>query len=189
MIPELHTLLSNNLHVSIFQEIDELESKVKELESVINEKDTLQKEEEKEHQELKERVELLETFVMTLQTDDSKIHSATLKQKRDEIENGHAVSEKVFRNANLHDTYQTKSSENVSQVYRTHDIEYSKASTENSTSDDVFTKKTVPQEKESSLLAESKENTVAQEPVVKKDNFVSESRKKQSALTKGSSRY
>ncbi|XP_060574604.1 uncharacterized protein LOC132732228 isoform X2 [Ruditapes philippinarum] len=170
------------------REIDELESKVKELESVINEKDTLQKEEEKEHQELKERVELLETFVMTLQTDDSKIHSATLKQKRDEIENGHAVSEKVFRNANLQDTYQTKSSENVSQVYRTHSIEYSKASTEKSTSDDVFTKKTVPQEKLSPLLAKSKENTVAQEPVVKKDNFVSESRKKQTALTKGSSR-
>jgi hypothetical protein len=126
---------------------------------------------------------------MTLQTDDSKIHSAALKQKRSEIENGHAVSEKDFQNANRQDTYQTKSSDNVSQVYRTHSIEYSKASTEKSTSDDVFTKKTVPQEKESPFLAKSKENAVAQAPVVKKDNFIADSRKKQTAITKGSSRY
>jgi hypothetical protein len=172
----------------MFQEIDELESKVKALESVIDEKDNLQKHDEKEYQELKERVELLETFVMTLSTDDSKIHSATLKQEKTEIENGNAVPEKDYKNVNCPETYQIKGSENGGEVYRAHKKENLKASAEKSTSDNVFTKEKTPQDTQSPLPDKSKKNSVAQAQVVKKYNFVADNRKKQTVQTKGASR-
>ncbi|XP_060574600.1 uncharacterized protein LOC132732226 [Ruditapes philippinarum] len=124
---------------------------------------------------------------MTVSTDDSKIHSATLKQEKTEIENGNAVPEKDYKNVNCPETYQIKGSENGSEVYRAHKKENLKASAEKSTSDNVFTKETTPQDTQSPLPNKSKENSVAQAQVVKKYNFVADNQKKQTVQTKGAS--
>jgi hypothetical protein len=168
--------------------------KVKELENAIEEKDRFKKEREIEYQELKERIELLETFVMTLQTDDSKIHSASLKKVKAELlENGQIASEKVEQNSELHDAdkYQT---ELVGQVFHAHDIEYSEPAIDKSDSDDSkkspLSEKNAPvEEAKSTIEVKSTETTDGKATSDKKENSAVGDSMKQTASTENPSRY
>ncbi|XP_053375557.1 uncharacterized protein LOC123534444 isoform X2 [Mercenaria mercenaria] len=104
------------------QDIQELQAKISEIESVVKEKDKVQKE---LNAHLKERIDSLEISLMAVQTDDSKLHSASLRKTQAALKQGHSVTELVKQISASSFEEKPESRENTNQVYHTKNIEYS----------------------------------------------------------------
>ncbi|XP_053375556.1 uncharacterized protein LOC123534445 [Mercenaria mercenaria] len=107
------------------QDIQELQAKISELENVVKEKDRVQKELNAQFEHLKERTDSLEISLMAVQTDDSKLHSASLRKTQAALKQGHSETELVKQNSASSDEDKLESRENTSQVYHTKNIENS----------------------------------------------------------------